>query len=172
MQVAARVAGAWCQQIGRGRLRLRRWATRGWIAARGRHAPIAYHTVVSSHMHAPQQPVPIANQQRALAKVGQLEGYRATVSSGGNGRCDGRWATHRRPKIQRRKEHNRRNLRLLVRGGRARGVWQPPILIVSFHGSPVLFSVLQGRPRFPSKTWNRESVGEGRGGGRGGGWTG
>lgn len=43
-----------------------------------------------------------------------------------------------------------------------------PILIVSFHGSPVLFSVLQGRPRFPSKTWNRESVGEGRGGGQGG----
>lgn len=49
-----------------------------------------------------------------------------------------------------------------------------PKLIVSFHGSPVLFSVLQGRPRSPSKTWNRESVGEGPGGGggKGGGQTG
>lgn len=56
-----------------------------------------------------------------------------------------------------------KKISLLVRGG-GQEAYGNPHLIVSFHGSPVLFSVLQGRPRFPSKTWNRESVGEGRGG--------
>lgn len=118
-------------------------------------APIVYHTVVSSHMHAPQQPMPIANHRGHYdlgSPIGMLQGDRAirrerTVHDVRRTMDNVRRTIHRQPKIRR----GKKNSVFLSMGERSRRRSAAPILIGSSTAVLCYFPCCRAGPVFPPR---------------------